>query len=81
MGSRAVAAPAILVSLICIALPRKRIAYSAGELRLRVARALLLQLRESALQLDVPLLHKGPPLALLGAAAPSLSQTAIPTSI
>ena len=48
MGSRAVAAPAILVSLICTAVPRERIAYLVCELRVRVACALLPQLRESA---------------------------------
>ena len=81
MGNRVLAAPAILVSLICTALPKERITYLAGELRVRVAHALLLQLRKSALQQDLTRPDNGPPLALLGAAAPSSSQAAIPTSI
>ena len=48
MGSRVVAAPANLVSLICTALPKDQIAYLSGELLVRVARALLDLLRESA---------------------------------
>ena len=77
VGSHVVAAPAIFILLICTALPKEQIAYLAGERRVRVARALLHQLRESAWQKNLSLLHKGPPLALLGAAAPSSSQTAI----
>ena len=50
MGSRVEAALTILVSLIGTALTKEQIAFVAGKLRVGVARALLLQLRESAVQ-------------------------------
>ena len=81
MGSRVVAAPVILVLLSCTALPKERISYLVDKLRIRVSRALLHQLRISAGQQDLNLPHKEPRRALLGAAPPSSSKAAIPTSI